>query len=371
MTNPQFNPRVDIISDAGSLLGATDFVVNQGLTVTGPIREITKYLSSSAVLTDGGNYVVESAFTSKTITLPDPTTLAVGTRIRVESDGSFNYLEGSPQTVTVSGSLLIVDTGKTVSSFALTSGNVIELIVTPKFETFTGTFINIWSATHVAPTIGVFGLVGITQTGLLYVGSNTIVGSDPVALAYNTDIGDIRFGSSGSGYLFDVQGVTQPDGATTGINFLANFGSGGPEGNRITLGNGYGTATWRVLGLNETGLSSTLLSPSTSVPNGTTYGDVLFTRTAAGKSIHVPSDNSWANPVATITGMSFGIGTPNPIAQLHATGSTIVGVANVPISSSNVGNSQVNIWVNEGSNQLSFQVKYSNGTIKNGTVSLS
>ena len=35
-----------------------------------------------------------------------------------------------------------------------------------------------------------------------------------------------------------------------------------------------------------------------------------------------------------------------------------------------VGVSRVNIWVDESGNNLSFKVKYSDGTIKSGTVAL-
>lgn len=67
---------------------------------------------------------------------------------------------------------------------------------------------------------------------------------------------------------------------------------------------------------------------------------------------------------------NVGVNTSAPKATFHSTGSTILGAANAAISSANMGNSQVNVWVNESTNALTFQVKYSSGTVKNGTIAL-
>jgi len=66
----------------------------------------------------------------------------------------------------------------------------------------------------------------------------------------------------------------------------------------------------------------------------------------------------------------IGIGTSSPFAKLHGVSSTIVGCAVSAVSDGSMGNSQVNFWVNEGSNALTFKVKYSDGTVKSGTVAL-
>lgn len=59
-----------------------------------------------------------------------------------------------------------------------------------------------------------------------------------------------------------------------------------------------------------------------------------------------------------------------PQAKLHGTGSTIVGCATAAVADANMGNSELNFWVNEAGNLLTFKVKYSDGTVKSGTVAL-
>jgi hypothetical protein len=69
---------------------------------------------------------------------------------------------------------------------------------------------------------------------------------------------------------------------------------------------------------------------------------------------------------------SIGIGLAAPKAKLHSTVSTILGCENAAKVDGDLGNSQVNIWVDEAGNNLTFKVKYSNGTtVKSGTVALS
>ena len=65
-----------------------------------------------------------------------------------------------------------------------------------------------------------------------------------------------------------------------------------------------------------------------------------------------------------------GIGIATPSAKLHGVSSTIVGCAASAVTDGSMGNSQLNFWVNEGSNNLVFKVKYSDGTVKSGTVAL-
>jgi hypothetical protein len=38
--------------------------------------------------------------------------------------------------------------------------------------------------------------------------------------------------------------------------------------------------------------------------------------------------------------------------------------------SGDMQNSEINVWIDEAGNNLKFQVKYSNGTVKNGSVAL-
>lgn len=66
-----------------------------------------------------------------------------------------------------------------------------------------------------------------------------------------------------------------------------------------------------------------------------------------------------------------GVGVGAPRAKLHATDSTIVGVATAAVADVNLGNGEVNIYVDETNNLLKFKVKYSSGTVKTGSVALS
>jgi hypothetical protein len=65
-----------------------------------------------------------------------------------------------------------------------------------------------------------------------------------------------------------------------------------------------------------------------------------------------------------------GIGTTDPKTKLHSTGSTIVGVNNGSVGDANIGNGQVNIYLDQTNNKLKFRVRYSTGTIKSGEVAL-
>lgn len=67
---------------------------------------------------------------------------------------------------------------------------------------------------------------------------------------------------------------------------------------------------------------------------------------------------------------NIGLNVAAPKASLHSTGSTIVGASNAAANNSDIGNGQVNIWLNESTNILTFKVKRSDGTIKTGTIAL-
>lgn len=62
-------------------------------------------------------------------------------------------------------------------------------------------------------------------------------------------------------------------------------------------------------------------------------------------------------------------GVTDPKASFHSGGSTILGGG--AIVGSNLGNSQFTIYIDEANSRLQIQAKYSNGTIKNGYVTLS
>lgn len=65
-----------------------------------------------------------------------------------------------------------------------------------------------------------------------------------------------------------------------------------------------------------------------------------------------------------------GINKEMPKTRLHSTGSTILGVNSSANADVDLSNGEVNIWVDETNDELEFKVKYSNGTVKSGTVSL-
>ncbi|MEZ5942929.1 MAG: hypothetical protein R3C18_16170 [Planctomycetaceae bacterium] len=68
---------------------------------------------------------------------------------------------------------------------------------------------------------------------------------------------------------------------------------------------------------------------------------------------------------------NIGLGVGTPMAKLHSTGSTILGAANSAAADADLSGGQVNISVDQTNNLLKFKVKYSNGTVKSGSVSLS
>jgi hypothetical protein len=65
-----------------------------------------------------------------------------------------------------------------------------------------------------------------------------------------------------------------------------------------------------------------------------------------------------------------GIGTNDPKFKLHGTVSTCVGVLNAAPTDTDIGNGQCVIWVDQTGNTLTFRVRYSDGTLKTGTVAL-
>jgi parallel beta-helix repeat protein len=51
--------------------------------------------------------------------------------------------------------------------------------------------------------------------------------------------------------------------------------------------------------------------------------------------------------------------------------STMIGAYSAAASSGDLQNASFNVWIDESGNNLKFQVKYSNGTVKNGSIALS
>jgi len=82
------------------------------------------------------------------------------------------------------------------------------------------------------------------------------------------------------------------------------------------------------------------------------------------------SSSNRAERVVVKSGGNVGIGTSDPKALLHSTGSTIVGAASAANADADLGNNQCNMWLNEATNALTFKCKYSTGAIKSATVTL-
>ena len=59
------------------------------------------------------------------------------------------------------------------------------------------------------------------------------------------------------------------------------------------------------------------------------------------------------------------------VKQWSVINSIVFSTPPAAIPTTGIGSSQMQIWVDQTGNNLTFQVKYSNGTVKNGTVALS
>lgn len=90
--------------------------------------------------------------------------------------------------------------------------------------------------------------------------------------------------------------------------------------------------------------------------------------------------NMQPNVLYVFSGTAFTLPTGTSIecanGQLITTGAFVIrgyvmqGVLNAAIADVNFVNSSMNAWVDEAGNSLKFKVKYSNGTIKTGSVAL-
>ena len=86
--------------------------------------------------------------------------------------------------------------------------------------------------------------------------------------------------------------------------------------------------------------------------------------------------NSHDRMVITQSG-SVGIGTTSPDTTLHVDGDAIldgqvvIKAANSAIDDDTLSNNNISFYLDEGNNQLKVRVKYSDGTLKTGTIALS
>ena len=100
------------------------------------------------------------------------------------------------------------------------------------------------------------------------------------------------------------------------------------------------------------------------------YGSASHTHTGLAVNVSGITNTSATKYAASFTGGNVGIGTTVPGATFHSLGTTVVGGLSNSQMPVTMGNSQINFWINEASNTLSFQAKYSTGVVKSGTVSL-
>jgi len=90
-----------------------------------------------------------------------------------------------------------------------------------------------------------------------------------------------------------------------------------------------------------------------------------------GERFVITPSTASSDSVFTIYNGKIGLGQGNttPQATIHGTGSTILGTATSAVSDGNLGNGQVNVWLDESGGKLKFKIKTSTGTVKTATVS--
>lgn len=117
----------------------------------------------------------------------------------------------------------------------------------------------------------------------------------------------------------------------------------------------------------------------TDATSGSAVWKSFFSRTSTQLQL-IPEENTESvnisgNLVVAGSGDSsfsgnVGVGVSAPNAKLHGTESTIVGVNSSAVADGDLGNGEVNFWVDETNDKLVFKVKYSDGTVKSGSVDL-
>lgn len=212
-----------------------------------------------------------------------------------------------------------------------------------------------------------------TGSGQAVYGLNT--GTAPGVVGFASGVSQPGvYGSTSTGTGSGVQGA---DGGGDTLPGDTSYGVYGSSVSAIGIGAVTSTGTGiRVNVLNSTGIgvniigatgsSLLMLSNSTAVPGGTFsfIHDINRINTAS----------NFAAPTGTFDGVtvnrSLSIQVASPKAALHGASLTILGAHKSPNPDSDLGNGQVNFWVDEPGNNLTFKVKYSSGTVKSGTVAL-
>ncbi|HWL07216.1 MAG TPA: hypothetical protein VNQ76_02270, partial [Planctomicrobium sp.] len=116
--------------------------------------------------------------------------------------------------------------------------------------------------------------------------------------------------------------------------------------------------------------------------DGESLAQVTFlrtTNTTGGARLVVHRGNNTSSANCIIGGSTdtyfnalvgnLAVGHTSPQAKFHSTGSTILGASDSAVADANLGNGQVNIWI-DNQNTLIFKVKTSGGTVKTASLPL-
>lgn len=120
-----------------------------------------------------------------------------------------------------------------------------------------------------------------------------------------------------------------------------------------------------------TGATKTLLlnggvAPSTSPADSVQLTAVDRGGTAGKRSLLIRTEDGTTHVLGDFTG----IATTTPRFALHVNGRLAYGVPNSAPTDGDLSNGQLSAYVDESGNNLIFRVKYSDGTLKTGTVAL-
>jgi hypothetical protein len=285
--------------------------------------------------------------------------------------------------------LILTDSGQL--QFQATASQIVPGATSLSFRNNANTTDNVLIANNGVVTLSAANAGALTLSGN---GAGiTFTGSGPNAISTQASQnlallpgsgGNVGIGTTTPGGFLDVHGgvVALDNGAypAYGIHFRnTTDGSGSPTGGGIYQPNNdtlyvQGGAANRIHFRDGSAVDMLHL-------NYDQYSNVVLAIVAGGKLVPL-SDSTTAIQIGDhasgvfvdfdTTNHRVGIGTTAPKAVLHGTTSTILGAASAANSSADLGASQVNVWVDETNNRLTFQVKYSNGsTVKSGSVTLS